>query len=145
MQIREIEKRELLLIQNLTALWERSAIATHLFLNAEKIAQIKQYLPQALSEVAHLIIAPNEHGEQLGFMGINEQKLKVLFLEPALRGQGLGRKLLQNGIDKYGVNEQNPQAVGFYKHLGFKIYKRTDLDEQGAPYPFFYMHVAINQ
>lgn len=145
MQIREIEKRELLLIQNLTALWERSAIATHLFLNAEKIAQIKQYLPQALSEVAHLIIAPNEHGEQLGFMGINEQKLKVLFLEPALRGQGLGRKLLQNGIDKYGVNEQNPQAVGFYKHLGFKIYKRTDLDEQGAPYPFFYMRAAINQ
>ena len=145
MQIREIEKRELLLIQNLTALWERSAIATHLFLNAEKIAQIKQYLPQALSEVAHLIIAPNEHGEQLGFMGINEQKLKVLFLEPALRGQGLGRKLLQYGIDKYGVNEQNPQAVGFYKHLGFKIYKRTDLDEQGAPYPFFYMRVAINQ
>lgn len=145
MQIKEIEKRELLLIQSLTALWERSTIATHLFLNAEEIAQIKQYLPQALSEVAHLIIAPNEQGALLGFMGINEQKLKVLFLEPALRGQGLGRKLLQYGIDKYGVNEQNPQTVGFYKHLGFKIYKRTDLDEQGAPYPFFYMRVAINQ
>lgn len=129
----------------MTALWERSAIATHLFLNAEEIAQIKQYLPQALSEVAHLIIAPNEHGEPLDFMGINEQKLKVLFLEPALREQGLGKKLLQYGIDKYGVNEQNPQTVGFYKHLGFKIYKRTDLDEQGAPYPFFYMRVAINQ
>lgn len=145
MQIREIEKRELLLIQSLTALWERSTIATHLFLNAEEIAQIKQYLPQSLSEVAHLIIAPNEQGALLGFMGINEQKLKVLFLEPALREQGLGRKLLQYGIDKYGVNEQNPQTVGFYKHLGFKIYKRTDLDEQGAPYPFFYMRVAINQ
>lgn len=145
MQIREIEKRKILLIQSLIALWERSAIATHLFLNAEEIAQIKQYLPQALSEVAHLIIAPNEPGEPLGFMGINEQKLKVLFLEPALRGQGLGRKLLQYGIDKYSVNEQNPQAVEFYKHLGFKIYKRTDLDEQGAPYPFFYMRVAINQ
>lgn len=36
MQIREIEKRELLLIQNLTALWERSVIATHLFLNARR-------------------------------------------------------------------------------------------------------------
>lgn len=145
MQIREIEKRKFLLIQSLTALWERSAIATHLFVNAEEIAQIKQYLPQALSEVAHLIIAPNEPGEPLGSMGINGQKLKVLFLEPALRGQGLGGKLLQYGIDKYSVNEQNPQAVGFYKHLGFKIYKRTDLDEQGAPYPFFYMRVAINQ
>ena len=74
MQIREIEKRELLLIQSLTALWERSAIATHLFVNAEEIAQIKQYLPQAFSEVAHLIIAPNEPGEPLGFVGINEQK-----------------------------------------------------------------------
>ena len=99
MQIREIEKRELLLIQNLTALWERSVIATHLFLNAEEIAQIKQYLPQALSKVAHLIIATNEHGEPLGFMGINEQKLKVLFLEPALRGQGLGN--LDSFVDSY--------------------------------------------
>ena len=75
-------------------------------------------------------------------MGINEQKLKVLFLEPALRGQGLGRKLLQNGIDKYGVNEQNPQAVGFYKHMEFVTYKRTDYDEEGNPYPLLYMKIV---
>ena len=40
------------------------------------------------------------------------------------------------GIDNYGiceltVNEQNPQAVGFYEHLGFKTYKRTGCDEEG--------------
>ncbi|MFR2620596.1 MAG: GNAT family N-acetyltransferase [Clostridia bacterium] len=40
------------------------------------------------------------------------------------------------GIQNYGirevtVNEQNPQAVGFYEHLGFKTYKRTDHDEGG--------------
>lgn len=27
------------------------------------------------------------------------------------------------------VNEQNPQAVGFYEHMGFETYKRTDHDE----------------
>ncbi|HBH99083.1 MAG TPA: hypothetical protein DDY23_05990 [Lachnospiraceae bacterium] len=40
------------------------------------------------------------------------------------------------GIQNYGirevtVNEQNPQAVGFYEHLGFKTYKRTDPAEGG--------------
>ena len=35
--------------------------------------------------------------------------------------------------------EQNPDAVGFYEHLGFATYKRTDLDEEGNPYPLLYM------
>lgn len=37
------------------------------------------------------------------------------------------------------MNEQNPQAVGFYKHMGFEEYKRTDFDEEGNPYPLLYM------
>ena len=37
------------------------------------------------------------------------------------------------------VNEQNPQAVGFYEHLGFQTYKRTEGDEEGNPYPLLYM------
>ena len=37
------------------------------------------------------------------------------------------------------VNEQNPQAVGFYEHLGFQTYKRTECDEEGNPYPLLYM------
>ena len=37
------------------------------------------------------------------------------------------------------VNEQNPQAKGFYEHIGFQVWKRTDCDEQGKPYPLIYM------
>lgn len=37
------------------------------------------------------------------------------------------------------VNEQNPQAVGFYEHLGFQTYKGTECDEEGNPYPLLYM------
>lgn len=40
---------------------------------------------------------------------------------------------------KVTVNEQNPQAVGFYEHLGFQTYKRTECDEEGNPYPLIYM------
>ena len=28
---------------------------------------------------------------------------------------------------------------GADEHLGFKIYKRSDTDEQGGPYPILYM------
>ena len=52
--------------------------------------------------------------------------------------------LLNYGIKYYhvnelAVNEQNPLEKGFYEHMGFQVYKRTDIDEQGNPYPLLYM------
>ena len=54
------------------------------------------------------------------------------------------KSALQYGIENYSinelaVNEQNPLAKGFYEHMGFRVYGRTDLDEQGNPYPLLYM------
>ena len=42
-------------------------------------------------------------------------------------------------MNELAVNEDNPQARGFYEHMGFKIYKRSPLDEQGNLYPILYM------
>ena len=80
----------------------------------------------------------------VGFMGTAANRLEMLFLSPDKRGQGICKQLINFGIANYGinevtVNEQNPQAVGFYKHIGFETYKRTDFDEQGNPYPLLYM------
>ena len=44
-------------------------------------------------------------------------------------------------INEVTVNEQNSQAIGFYEHMGFRTYKRTDTDEQGMPYPLLYMRL----
>lgn len=46
---------------------------------------------------------------------------------------------LKNSGLEVAVNEQNPLARGFYEHMGFRPYKRTELDEQGNPYPLLYM------
>lgn len=77
-------------------------------------------------------------------MGITGNRLEMLFLSSAERGNGLGRQLLKYGIHHYDirevtVNEQNLQATDFYLHMGFGIYKRSDLDEEGNPYPLLYM------
>lgn len=118
--------------------------ATHLFLSAPEIAAIRTYVPQALCGVEHLIVAQDESGTPVGFMGVQENRLEMLFLDPEARGQGLGARLLCLGMEQYGVseltvNEQNPAAAGFYQHMGFAVYRRSELDEQGGPYPILYM------
>lgn len=144
MKIYEVQERKSSLLGNLLNIWEDSVRATHLFLSDEEINQIKEYVPQALRGVEHLMLAENESHKVIAFMGTENNRLEMLFLSSAERGKGIGRKLVQYGISNYGVrevtvNEQNPQAVGFYEHLGFETYKRTELDEEGDPYPLLYM------
>ena len=142
----ERENRTPALVSQLVEVWERSVRETHLFLSNEEILQIREYVPQALSGVEHLLVAEAEDGCLIGFMGIEEGRLEMLFLDPAVRGRGLGGLFLQRALADFGVrevtvNEQNPQAVGFYEHMGFTVYKRTEKDEQGGPYPLLYMRV----
>ena len=143
MHIYEIADRSAELIEQLTNVWEASVKATHLFLSPSEVDSIKSYVPSALAEIAHLIIAESDDCP-IAFMGIDGQKLEMLFLSPDYRGQGLGKRLLLYGIDHHQinevtVNEQNPLAQGFYEHMGFRTYKRTKHDEMGAPYPLLYM------
>lgn len=119
------------------------------FFNEEEIQNIKQYVPQAVEHEPHLCIALSEKGELLGFIGVADQRLEMLFIQVNARGQGIGKQLLMYAIKNFDVNEltvneQNPQAIGFYEHLGFVTYKRTELDEECQPYPLLYMKLAPN-
>lgn len=150
MTIITVAQRTPELLAQLLQVWERSVQASHDFLSASEIEQIKIYVPQALAKVPHLLVAVDEEGRPLGFMGIADTSLEMLFLAPEAHGQGLGRRLLQFGIAHHGVNtltvnEQNPQALGFYEHMGFVVERRTELDEQGNPYPLLYMRRDENR
>ena len=150
MKMTEAADRTPELLGRLLQVWEDSVRATHLFLSDAEIKDIKAYVPQALNGIAHLVTAEDETGRPVAFMGIEDGTLEMLFITPEERGKGLGRRLLQYGMEHYAVrqltvNEQNPQARGFYEHMGFHVYKRTDLDEQGNPYPLLYMRRRIRQ
>lgn len=147
--MKEIKKDERTenLINQLLEVWEDSVKATHTFLSNEEIENIKKYVPQALKGISHLIILENEKYQPIAFMGIEENKLEMLFIKNSERGKGLGKKLLNYGIENYGVNdlavnEDNPQAKEFYEHMGFKVYQRNELDDQGNPYPVLYMRLG---
>lgn len=128
MRIVEMKERDSELIENLLDVWENSVKATHLFLSDDEINNIRQYVPQALKGVPVLVIEENENGNLVGFMGIADKMLEMLFILNECRGQGIGKQLLQYGIENYlinelAVNEQNPLAKAFY----------------GNPYPLLYM------
>ena len=144
MRIIEIKEKTELLINQLLEVWEDSVKATHLFLSSGEIENIKEYVPQAILGVSHLVMIENENHQPISFMGIEDRKLEMLFIKNSERGKGLGKQLLNYGIENYNVNrlavnEQNPKAKGFYEYMGFKTYKRTEIDEQGNPYPILYM------
>ena len=130
-------------MRQLIATWESSVTATHQFLSPKEIADIKQYVSQAFRGVQHLIVAL-ENDRIKALMGINDTKLEMLFVAASERGKGIGSQLLQYGmtqyhIDELAVNEQNPNARGFYEHMGFKVVSRSPLDDQGNPYPILKM------
>ena len=124
-------------------LWEASVRATHHFLKEEDIAYFKPLILNTYLDAVELkCIKVNE--KIVGFLGVAEQKLEMLFIHPEYRGKKVGKTLLEYSIDKLNVdkvdvNEQNEQAVGFYNHLGFKIIKRSELDAAGKPYPILHM------
>jgi putative acetyltransferase len=126
------------------SIWEDSVRATHHFLTEEDIQLFKSLIPNSFLPVVQLFGAFNEQDELLGFIGIAEQKIEMLFIHPSAAGNGIGKTLAgytinELGVTKVDVNEQNPQAIGFYKHLGFRIIDRSDVDGLGKPYPLLMM------
>ena len=134
------------LVAALADVWERSMRATHDFLLPGEVERLRAVVPDALEGVPRLLVA-EEAGTPVGFLGADGDFVEMLFVDPGWRGRGVGRVLMSRATEALGarevsVNEQNPQAVGFYEHLGFSVYRRTPVDDDGRPYPLLYMRLA---
>ncbi|MFH6982927.1 GNAT family N-acetyltransferase [Marinoscillum luteum] len=129
--------------EQLLDVWEKSVLATHHFLSPEDFISIKAMVREidfSRFEVHCLM----DESRVIGFLGVEEKKVEMLFLDPHYFGQGLGKKLINFAIvqlkaHKVDVNEQNVGAVAFYENLGFATYERRDKDDQGNDYPILRM------
>ncbi len=130
--------------ETLVDLWEESVRATHHFLKEEDIHYFRPLILNTYLDAVELRCARNKQGQILGFLGVVEQNLEMLFIHPENRGMGIGKKLLDYAIialqvEKVDVNEQNEQALGFYRNQGFEVVGRSALDGSGKPYPILHM------
>ncbi len=97
-----------------------------------------------LGFIAHLIgtteVTLAEDGGPSGFLALDGEDVRALYLAPEARGRGIGKALL--GQAKAGRTrlslwafEANSRAVAFYQREGFRVAERTDGsgNEEGLP------------
>ncbi|MDR2427488.1 MAG: GNAT family N-acetyltransferase [Endomicrobium sp.] len=122
--------------------WEKSVKATHFFIKEKDFELIKSTLYRILPNMK--IFGIKKAGTILGFMGVSDNEIESLFIDPEYFGKGLGKNLIIYAIKdlnlkKVSGNEQNQKAFSFYKKLGFKIVKRDEFDSFSLPYPILHL------
>ena len=126
--------------------WEQSVRETHDFLPEENIKALKPLILEHYFDAVDLSVAKNDKQGIVGFVGVAESNIEMLFILPIARNRGIGSMLLKHAIQtqsatKVDVNEQNPDATAFYQHHGFKVVGRSPLDGQGNPFPLLHMEL----
>lgn len=131
-------------------IWSRSVLATHHFLKPEDYAEIKeQLIPNYFPAVSLYKAVDLKTLAILGFIGVLNHNIEMLFIDAEIRGKGVGRKLLNFAIDKLDakfvdVNAQNTQALNFYLRYGCTQIKYSELDSAGKPYPILTLQLPHN-
>lgn len=128
----------------LADIWRASVRATHDFLLEADFREIDTLVSEHYLPATRVWMALDEAGRACGFLGLSGAHVDALFIDPASRGQGAGRRLLAHAESIAGrltvdVNEQNLQALGFYRHMGFTATGRSPTDDAGRPYPLLHM------
>lgn len=141
MNIESVNKAE---HQKLIEIWEASVRATHDFLSEDDLQQLKPLILEQYFDAVNLTCVKTSAGEIVGFCGVHDGNIEMLFIAPEMRGQGIGALLAAHAITMQGatkvdVNEQNPKALGFYQRIGFAVTGRSPTDGQGKPYPLLHM------
>ena len=137
--IREIKKAD---YPNLMDIWESAVLNTHNFLKPEDFLYYKEHLSSYFQYV--VLYGFEQDSRLIGFIGVAENNIEMLFIHNDFRGKGIGKKLITYAMEhlqvyKVDVNEQNTQAVDFYRHMGFSVVSRSELDAEGKAYPILHM------
>lgn len=132
----------------LLEIWEASVRTTHTFLKEEDILFYKNVIcAHEVFRHVRISCARDLNDEIIGFVGVSNDNIEMLFLDPAFRGRGIGKRLLLHavhdlGMTKVDVNEQNTHARLFYERFGFAVKSRSEVDGTGKPYPILHMKLT---
>ena len=126
-------------------LWEKSVLSTHRFLKENDFIAIRKPLREMDFESLNVFCLMNEC-EIIGFIGLDKTKIEMLFLDPDYIGKGFGKQLIEFAFSNFhagrvDVNEQNTNAVEFYKKFGFEPFEKTEKDNLGKGYPLLKMRL----
>lgn len=131
-------------IDSILKVWESSIRATHNFLNEGDIKTIIPQVREGLVLVDNLVCVRNNMNDLIAFMGVQDKKIEMLFVDADYIGKGIGKKFMDYAVKEFcvkyvDVNEQNYDGVNFYKHMGFEVFSRSEYDDYGNSFPILHM------
>lgn len=117
----------------LVDIWLRSVRATHHFLSEPDIQALLPAVRESVLPQLELWVLCTEDNAPIGFTGLSGASVEALFIAPEWFRQGGGKLLLDHarrlkGTLSVDVNEQNPDAVDFYRANGFEVVGRSETD-----------------
>lgn len=130
--IRRLEKQD---IDSVMSLWLVSNTQAHSFIPEEywqdNFEAVREALPRAE------VFVYEAEKRILGFIGLSGDYIEGIFVDAAVRSQGIGKQLLdyvkQVHQELYlQVYVENERAEGFYKREGFLVEKEEQDTETGA-------------
>ena len=94
--------------------WEASVRATHDFASD---ADIDFFSPLVRAELPTLpvFVVRDEAGKVAGFIGVLDGKVEMLFVDPAWRGQGIGRRLMayaMESLERDDARRERAESAG---------------------------------
>ena len=103
MNIIEITNRTDSLTKQLLEVWESAVRQTHTFLSESEILRIKGYVPDAIGNVARLLVSMDDSDKPVAFLGFEGNRIEMLFVDASHRGQGIGKQLVTFAIENLRV------------------------------------------
>ena len=103
----------------LVEIWYQAVKHTHDFLTEEDFSFYHELVKDGGLHAPELWIEADEGGRPRGFIGLDGDKIEVLFVDPGCFGKGIGSSLIRHveGMKKdrllVDVNEQNIPALNF--------------------------------
>jgi len=129
-----------------SSLWERSVRATHHFLADSDVVALRPLVAEELaSDAVDWWVLESVAEVLIGFLGVANDTIEALFLDPSHHRQGAGKFLVAHaqslaaGALAVDVNQQNELALRFYRALGFSVAGRSPTDAGGRPFPILHM------
>lgn len=125
-------------------IWEESVRHSPDSLTERDLYLLKPFIAASLTEIENLLYVLDTAQQIVAFMGIIGDKIEMLFVSPHMFHNGLGKALIQYACRHFhirfvDVTRQNKPAIGFYEHLGFKTFAKSELDSEGNPFPILHM------
>lgn len=133
-------------LPNVVDVWEASIRDAHGLVSDAYLQFFKLLVRDELLRLVELAGVRDTSGVLTGFVATAAERIEALFVHPASRRRGIGRRLALHAINAAGaaavdLDAQNVPAIRLFQSVGFTIERRWNVVSLGKTFPMIGMRL----